>query len=270
MNRTPRLSKSGIEYLDYVWNFYSGCENWRNGICPVGENCWAKGITVRFPDHYPDGFKPTYYPDAFLSPLYLNKPSTIGCAFMGDLFGDWVDPNRLVSIPKKSEIELPYYALRKFLFSVIEQCPQHTFLFKTKCPWNLSQWSPFPDNCYVGATVCNDGMMTLALTNLANIEARVKFVSIEPHLGFISMKSHPIKGILNWIIDGAQTKPYKPPKLSWVEEILEAADKAGIPVFLKDNLKPLLTSALNGKDVIESHNLWAFKYFKLRQEMPIG
>jgi len=29
-------------------------------------------------------------------------------------------------------------------------------------------------------------------------------------------------------------------KIEWVEEIVRACDKAGIPVFLKENLKPLL------------------------------
>lgn len=30
------------------------------------------------------------------------------------------------------------------------------------------------------------------------------------------------------------------PRIEWVHEIVEAADRAGIKVFLKDNLKPLL------------------------------
>jgi len=41
---------------------------------------------------------------------------------------------------------------------------------------------------------------------------------------------------LDWLIIGAQTKPYKPPEIAWVREIVEAADQAGIPVFLKNNL----------------------------------
>lgn len=45
---------------------------------------------------------------------------------------------------------------------------------------------------------------------------------------------------ISWLIIGAQTKPYKPPKIEWVQEIVRAADKAGIPVFLKDNLSPLM------------------------------
>ena len=73
---------------------------------------------------------------------------------------------------------------------------------------------------------------------------------------------------IKWVILGSQTKPYKPPEISWVEEIVKAADKARVKVFLKDNLFSLVANKINGKSVIESHNLWAFKYFKLRQEMP--
>jgi len=51
---------------------------------------------------------------------------------------------------------------------------------------------------------------------------------------------------INWIIIGQQTPPNKKtePKVEWVQEIVEAADKAGIPVFQKNNLKPLLDNNL--------------------------
>lgn len=54
---------------------------------------------------------------------------------------------------------------------------------------------------------------------------------------------------ISWVIIGAQTKPAVYPQKAWVEEIVEATSKAGIPVFQKDNLKPLLG-------------------YNLRQEMP--
>jgi len=74
--------------------------------------------------------------------------------------------------------------------------------------------------------------------------AKVKFISFEPLLedigGFMGM----IIPKADWIIIGSQTKPYNPPKREWVQEIVESADEAGKPVFLKDNLKPLLGSSL--------------------------
>ena len=47
---------------------------------------------------------------------------------------------------------------------------------------------------------------------------------------------------ISWVILGSQTKPYLPPNIEAVKEIVEACDKADIPVFLKDNLKPLIKS----------------------------
>jgi len=52
---------------------------------------------------------------------------------------------------------------------------------------------------------------------------------------------------INWLIIGAQTKPSVYPKKVWVREITEACDKAGIPVFHKNNLRsifPIPTSTL--------------------------
>ena len=58
---------------------------------------------------------------------------------------------------------------------------------------------------------------------------------------YMSSQSNKLKDAgINWLIIGAQTKPYKPPRIEWVQEIVEAADKSGIPVFLKDNLNDIV------------------------------
>jgi hypothetical protein len=74
--------------------------------------------------------------------------------------------------------------------------------------------------------------------------------------------------MIDWVIIGAETKNGRivkahAPKIEWIKEIVEAADKANIPVFLKDNLKtllpaeyPFVTNPLRDTD------------FYLRQEFP--
>jgi len=76
---------------------------------------------------------------------------------------------------------------------------------------------------------------------------------------------------ISWVILGSQTKPYKPPKIEHVQEIVEACNKAGIPVFLKDNLKPLLRNSEGWTPALyvsarepDGSNEY------LRQEMPNG
>jgi protein gp37 len=260
MVNMPRLSPSGIEYLDYAWGFYSGCENWHNGVCPVGNKCWAKRTTERFKSHYPNGFKPMYYPEAFLSPLMLKKPSRIGAAWMGDLFGLWNDPERLFLF------EDGYNTIRQIIFFVIKQCSQHTFFFLTKCPENLPKWSPFPSNVKVGVTATDHLSFAAAYYWLDQIEAGGKYISLEP---FYNWDIRATDGFLyqakqagvEWLPIGAQTNPYLPPKIEWLEVVVIVAEKASIGIFLKDNIRPLIREAVWPKWSMDDRG-------DLRQELP--
>ncbi len=267
LNKTPRLSPTGIEYGDYAWNFASGCGNNSEGRCNSGGfNCWAYPITQRFTDRYPNGFNPTIYPEALLSPLYLKKPSRILCAFMGDLFWDCpeFDPNRIIPTGRYDGNNPCAVILREEIWSVINQCPQHTFLFLTKQPQNLIKWSPFPDNCQVGVTITHSDSFLSSIKYLYDVEATTKFISFEPFLwwsGYFSvqtladtLRNYGIK----WVIIGSQTKPYKPPEISWVREIVEACDKAGVKVYLKNNLTGIIDTSMD----------WAFNKSGYRQELP--
>ena len=65
---------------------------------------------------------------------------------------------------------------------------------------------------------------------------------------------------ISWIICGQQTPVGKStmPNIEWIQEILCACHNAGdIPVFMKDNLQPLLNIATG----------WGG--WKLRQEFPL-
>ncbi|KKM07013.1 hypothetical protein LCGC14_1738160, partial [marine sediment metagenome] len=159
-------------------------------------------------------------------------------------------------------------SLKGWIETTIKECPQHKFLFLTKQPQNLAKWSPFPDNCWVGVSATNNHQAAAAYAWLDRIEAKVKYVSLEPLLSWESdnaansvMAWQP--NIVDWLILGAQTKPTVMPKVEWVREIVEAADKTGIPVFLKDSLQalwkddPFYPEWAMGKDD-----------FCLRQEMP--
>jgi len=262
MNKTPRLSKSGIEYLDYMWGIWSGCHNWHNGICGGGNefNCWAKSLATRFRKIYPNGFEPTYYHEAIDSPKHLKKPSRIGVGWVGEVIG-YASP-----------------AVRIVICDAIKQCPQHTFLFLTKNPEKLCEWE-FPDNCWVGVTATESDLFACAVNQLMNVKAKVKFVSIEPLLSWKKLDISTWLKQIDWVIIGAQT-PYSQktaPKIEWVREIVEACDKAGIPVFLKDNLNPMF--AENDCTLFKESRdtLFAFKDFEsggktrwhLRQEFPL-
>ncbi len=265
MNRTPRLSKSAIEYLDYVWNFASGCTK----DCAY---CWARKIACRFADRYPNGFEPTIYPEALLSPLHLKKHSIIGCVFMGDLFDPGIDPNKKVEWFLPSGIATVRMALRGWVFTTIKQCPQHTFLFLTKQAQNLAKWAPFPDNCWVGVSVTGYWEYVDACNYLSQIDAKVKYLSLEPLLSWDKKASYFFNSSgVKWVIIGAQTKPYIAPEVEWVKEIVGAADRAGIPVFLKNSMKAsiytpdIMADNPNLLRTLDDHGIISVN---VRQEMP--
>ncbi len=286
----------------YCWNFYEGCLNSKE-VCPVRDACWARQC-ARMGRLTDKEFKPHLLAERLLDPLKgynPKKPRRIGVCFTGDLGGDWVSPelqsgDRL-EIPPCPAFPRGWLMLNTFLlsriFTMINACPADTFIFLTKRPENLIKWSPFPQNCYVGVSVTNQDDADGKIPELLKIEATVRFVSIEPMLGKVDISSYvpgwnnagttfenpelferydldwsPVNPI-NWVIIGQQTPVSKKttPKIEWIKEIVDAADKAGVAVFLKDNLEVLL---------LNSDSNWAFERPKsefwflsnLRQEYP--
>jgi len=268
------LTKTGIEYLTHCWNFYPGCNHWQTGICPVGERCWAKGMSQRFKG---GDFEPHLLPEKLLDPLKGRQGGRrIGVCFTGDLFGEWVDPEQEIGkqveawklIEHRGWIAKPDNPLKRIVFEVIKLCPQDTFVFLTKNPKGLLKWGRFPDNAWVGVSVCNDKMLDAAVDNLEDIEAKHKWISFEPLAKKITLSldyALYYSGV-SWIVIGGWDRGKTQPKVEWIRGIIEAADRTGIPVFLKDNLLPLL----------KNHNAypWAFTpnsvptFPTYRQEFP--
>lgn len=208
------MNKTKIEWTDYTWNPVTGC---LNGC----EYCYARKIAERF--KFENGFNPTFYPERMDDPRQAKKPAKIFVCSMADLFGDWVSDDWI----------------RRILNVVQYAYPQHTFQFLTKFPENLSKWNPWPSNAWVGATVTDEQSFIKALTWLPFVKARVAFISIEPFLGPISLRNYEMLCVagIDWIIIGAQTNPYVPPKTEWARDMVIVAKRAGIPVFLKDTMK---------------------------------
>ncbi|MBA7590799.1 hypothetical protein ES708_32939 [subsurface metagenome] len=200
-----------------------------------------------------DPFYPRFWPGRFNELPKIRKPSGIFTCDMSDLFG--------IGIPEE---------WTRLTIEAIKRHPEHRFYLLTKQPQNLPQWSPYPCNCWVGVTATGTTIYWNALAELQYIEASVKYVSLEPLLEpikpLLSSLDYSLKKAgIGWVIIGACTgrgaeimklwqrypeltpMPYgkiwtAQPRIEWVEEIVVAADKAGIPVFLKDNLRPLLTT----------------------------
>ena len=253
----------------YTWNPITGCLNHDDGLCKGGDfPCFAytlahgrlksrymanmnvapRKINARTFPRY-DPFYPRLWEDRLFQPMndkHISQKGIFPCS-MSDLFG--------IGIPEE---------WTKAIMDVIEDCPTDRFYLLTKQPQNLAKFSPFPDNCWPGVTATDYYAMFKALNALAyldgGIQAKVKFVSFEPLLESVAGPRLNLSGI-KWVIIGAQTKPYKPPKIEWVEEIVRACDEAGVAVFIKNNLEPLLFKS-------DNHDLFWEDLANLRQELP--
>ena len=281
------MNKTQIEWCrnpdgtpGYTWNPITGCLNHVNGMCKGGNfPCYAYRLAhgrlstlyirnkwqlapmqdnpisnMNLPSEYMDPFYPRFWPERLYFGIGTGKPKGIFVCDMSDLFG--------IGIPEEWTGKV---------LQEIYCCPDDRFYLLTKQPQNLAKFSPFPDNCWVEVTATNWQMAHKAMYWLGQIKATVKYISAEPLLDSFTdpdptdslkmITAHEVVGDLDWLIIGAQTKPYKPPKIEWVREIVEAADKAGIPVFLKNNLQPLMK---------EHRADYYYSKWGLRQEIPDG
>jgi protein gp37 len=203
------------------------------GLCPMAcPYCYARRIYKRFGWEESIRFYPEVMSGSVLSAIPEGSKVFVGSTM--ELFGDWIQPEWL-----------------KYIFDMVKMFPKLTFIFLTKQPQNLIKWSPYPANCWVGFSATNQQMFWNGVGYFDHIRATVKFVSFEPLQSRIygtNIFTHYSEVVnfqtlhLNWIICGQQTpaSPKTTPKIEWIKEIVEAADNTDIPVFLKDNLKPIL------------------------------
>ncbi len=275
------MNKTKIEWCEYTLNPITGCLNHINGLCKGGDfPCYAYKLAHgRLKQRYLANTNLALNAKGGVFKLIIGGRTTAGRK------GDYADPfyprlwpHRFTvkGIPKGSRIFLndmsdwvgigiPEEWTQKVL-DFIRANPDYTFLTLTKQPQNLPKFSPFPENCWVGVTATNGHHFVNALDNLVHVKAPVQFISFEPLLDWHieswlieDLKSQPE---IKWLIIGQQTpiSAKTQPQIEWVQEIVEAADKAGIPVFLKGNLRSLFTRILP---------TWAADdYGTLRQEFP--
>ena len=279
------MNKTQIEWVKnpdgtqgYTWNPITGCLNHVEGMCKGGNfPCYAYGLANgRLKSRYlandniapfemtnyrsqierkNNPFYPRFWPERLqeLNQGYKRNKGIFVCD-MSDLFG--------IGVPEEWTRQVLDAMKRTWMN------PYCRFYLLTKQPQNLIKWSPFPDNCWVGQTVTGWKSYSDFLFYSQRYEAKVKYISIEPllqplHFSHLDLSTKANgKPDLDWVIIGSQTKPYKPPKIEWVKEIVEACDKADVKVFLKDNLLKLVN--YQSRETAFAFNKEGY----YRQEMP--
>lgn len=226
------MRKTKIEWCDATVNPVVGC----TFGCPY---CYAKRFNDRF-GFVEDFTKPQFFPER-LRQLYEKEPRTIFMDSMSD-FADWKDE------------------WKNSTYGAMIANPQHTYLFLTKRPYEaLSQFLPV--NCLQGlwfgrvwmglsvTDVCCDSNKIRDFYQYNPVKNLKLFVSVEPLMGdsFLPFAIDPFLFYgINWVIIGAETGNRKGkiiPKKLWVDRIVEACKRYGIPVFMKESLLPIMGKA---------------------------
>jgi protein gp37 len=198
--------------------------------------------------------KTAFVESALEKPLHWKSPRVIFVCSMSDLFHDSV----------------PFEWVDK-VFAIMARCPQHKFLLLTKRPQRMAEYyqhysrqtrgdiifaKGFYDNVGIGVTVCKKDELW-KLDELRKIQAAMKFVSIEPMLGYIDLNlarpcdrncqeyqdavcpgftfsDCPFQRHLDWVILGGESghnaRPLHP---DWVRSIQKQCADASVPFFFK-------------------------------------
>lgn len=259
------MNKTAIEWCDMTWNPVTGClhgcaycyarriadrfglsyapklgDPGMEGACkydgPEGidtmlelEKPYRKnGYPEERVQPFPMGFAPTLHRYRLDEPKRREKSQTIFVCSMADLFGSWVPDSWIEAV-----------------FAACEKAPQHRYLFLTKNPDRYTELAladklPIRENFWYGSTA-TDPDMTFWWS-----EAHNTFASFEPLLAPFEPVEDGGTHRINWAIIGAMTGPgaseYRPKK-EWVDTIVGEAHAAGIPVFMKDSLLPIVGEA---------------------------
>ena len=263
-----------IEWADETWNPVIGCSKISAGC----ENCYAEKMACRLAHMgkraYQDVVDPLRDPAEMISgdtdnwfkkwngktsfiesalekPLHWKKPRRVFVCSMGDLFHESFNYRG---------------AAMRSIFRTMAMANTHTFIILTKRPERMQRCIDFlygPDfaeempHVWLGVTAENQETADHRIPVLLQIPAAVRFVSVEPMLGPVDLRSirydhlvdidsltgdhgvfRPLQGRsqdkLDWVICGGETGPgARPMHPDWVRSLLDQCYTAQTPFFFK-------------------------------------
>ena len=210
------MAETKIEWTEVTWNPTSGCTKISSGC----KNCYAERMSKRLQamgvEKYKDGFKLRIHPDVLDEPYSWRKPRTVFVNSMSDLFHE----------------KMPLEFIKR-VFKVMNENPMHTFQVLTKRAEILLKYSNelvWTKNLWMGVTVENQDNIS-RVDFLRNVNANVKFISIEPLIGEI--KNLNLENI-DWVIVGGESGPgARPIKEKWVVSLKEQCLNQNTHFFFK-------------------------------------
>lgn len=223
---------TGISYLDEVWNPVTGCSHISAGC----KNCWAETMAKRLKGMHqkkydrPDPFKPFYHASEIDRPKSWKKPKTVGVCFMGDLFHDDVGYRNQFAI----FVSMRMYHLHRYL--VLTKRPENLakYLYRRQASYDYQ----IPDNVWIGATVENQQMANRRISQLCQVPAKNRWLSIEPMLTPIDLTAAKSdwweSNGIDWVVVGCESGSNRRPcPTEWIRGIVKQCGWSGVPVYVK-------------------------------------
>lgn len=210
------MAQSNIEWTEMTWNPTTGCTKISQGC----KFCYAEIMSRRLQsmgiEKYKDNFEVRTHNDALNTPYSWKKSKVVFVNSMSDLFHK----------------DVPLDFIKK-VFNVMNDNPQHVFQVLTKRAERLLEihtelkWT---HNIWMGVSVENKKVEN-RIGYLRNINAKVKFLSLEPLIG--PLPNLNLKNI-DWVIVGGESG-HNPRKMKsdWVLDIQDQCNSAGVAFFFK-------------------------------------
>ena len=205
--------RSPIEWTDSTWNPVTGC----NKISPGCKHCYAERLAERFrgtPHHpFEQGFDLRLWPERIGLPLTWKKPRRIFVNSMSDLFHERVPEEFVESV-----------------FLTMRQAHWHQFQVLTKRPERMARFiaargnmfgrlSETHPNVWLGTSVETQRYVGRAEI-VAALSSAVRFLSCEPLLGPLDLRSVLGREGINWVIVGGERgHGARPMDIDWVRDL---------------------------------------------------
>jgi protein gp37 len=252
------MENSSIEWTHHTFNPWRGCTKVSAGC----DHCYAEAGSHRNPkvlgEWGPIANRVVAAEPYWKQPLRWNRDAAgqgtrhrVFCASLADVFEDRDD-----LIPHRTRL-LKTIALTQHLdWLLLTKRPHRINDLLLKSGFNTTAFTEERfKNVWLGTSIENQATAQFRLPELIAVQARLRFLSMEPLLGPVNLKSwlnwkectckgeyspceycnaHGPRMDINWVIIGGESgADSRPCHLNWIEGIVEQCYEAECPVFVK-------------------------------------
>jgi protein gp37 len=227
---------TAIEWTDATWNPWQGCTK----VSPGCEHCYMYRDLARY------GKDPTV--------VRRSSPQTFDLPLKKNRHGEW-------AIPDGSKVFICSWSdffheaadgWREDAWDIIRERRGLTFQIVTKRVERVADhlpddWRTGWDHVWLLATAENQAMADVRASQLSQVPAQIRGLSIEPLLGHIDLRFGDSEGVptalepfrerqwlIHWVICGGESGPKaRPMHPEWARSIRNQCRAAGVPFFFK-------------------------------------